>query len=91
MIKRTPLEIPPPVACSFMADAKAYYAEDNPLKDDEIAVRQVRALKEHRRPRDLKMRLVDVKKSFRIGARRRLGVNAAMVASVSAAQRNRMA
>ena len=27
MIKRTPLEIPPPVARSFMSDMKAYHAE----------------------------------------------------------------
>jgi hypothetical protein len=55
-----------------MADMKAYNAEDNPLKRDEIAARQVRVLNERRRPRDLKMRLVDVKKPFRVGARRRL-------------------
>ena len=28
MIKRTPLEIPPPVARSFMSDMKAYHAEN---------------------------------------------------------------
>ena len=28
MIKRTPLQIPPPVARSFMSDMKAYRAED---------------------------------------------------------------
>ena len=62
MIKRTPLEIPPPVAGSFMADM--YHAEDNPLKRDEIAARP--ALNEHRRSRDLKMRLVDVKNLFEL-------------------------
>ena len=60
------MEIPPPVAGSFMADMKAYYAEDNPLKRDEIAAPQVRALNEHRRSRDLKMRLVDVKNLFEL-------------------------
>ena len=34
MIKRTPSEIPPPVARSFMSDMKAYHAEDNPLRRD---------------------------------------------------------
>ena len=51
---------------SFMADMKAYHAEDNPLKRDEIAARQVRVLNERRRPRDLKMRLVDVKNLFEL-------------------------
>ena len=58
------MEIPPPVAGSFMADM--YHAEDNPLKRDEIAAPQVRALNEHRRSRDLKMRLVDVKNLFEL-------------------------
>jgi hypothetical protein len=49
-----------------MADMKTYHAEDNPLKRDEIAARQVRVLNERRRPRDLKMRLVDVKNLFEL-------------------------
>jgi hypothetical protein len=44
----------------------AYHAEDNPLKRDEIAARQVRALNEHRRPRDPKVRLADVKRLFEL-------------------------
>ena len=66
IVHGTPLEIPLPVAGSFMADMKAYHAEDNPLKRDEIAARQIRALNEHRRSRDLKMRLVDVKNLFEL-------------------------
>jgi hypothetical protein len=37
MIKPDPLELPPAVARSFMADLKAYYAEANAIKRDEIA------------------------------------------------------
>jgi hypothetical protein len=48
---------------------KAYYAEVNLVKRDEIAERQVRAFNEHRLPRDLKMRLVDVKNLFELAAR----------------------
>jgi hypothetical protein len=39
---RKPLELPPEVGRSFMADLKAFYAEDNPIKRDEIAARQRR-------------------------------------------------
>jgi hypothetical protein len=43
MIKRAPLDLPPEVARSFMADLRAFHAEPNSIKEDEIAVRQVRA------------------------------------------------
>ena len=40
MIKRTPLEIPPPVARSFMSDMKAYHAEEVQFRADvERAIR----------------------------------------------------
>jgi hypothetical protein len=38
----------------------------NPIERDEIAARQVRALNEHRRPRDPKVRLADVKRLFEL-------------------------
>jgi hypothetical protein len=63
---RKPLELPPEVGRSFMADLKAFFAEDNPIKRDEIAAHQVRALNEHRRPRDPKVRLADVKRLFEL-------------------------
>jgi hypothetical protein len=49
---------------SFMSDMKAHHAEDNALRCDEIAERQVRALNEYRPPRDPKVRLADVKGIF---------------------------
>jgi hypothetical protein len=66
MIKRGPLELPPAVARSFMADLKAYFAETNGHKRDEIASRQVYALNNNRRPRDPKVRLSDVKQLFEL-------------------------
>jgi hypothetical protein len=64
MINRAPLEIPQGVARGFMADLRAFHAEPNSIKKDEIAARQVRALNEHCRPRDPKVRLDDVKRLF---------------------------
>jgi hypothetical protein len=54
MIKRAPLEIPPAVACQFMADLQAYYAEDDAVKRDEIVGRQLQALRQYQRPREKK-------------------------------------
>jgi hypothetical protein len=66
MIKRAPLEIPPAVACQFMADLQAYYAEDDAVKRDEIVGRQLQALRQYQRPREKKFRLVDVKRLFKL-------------------------
>jgi hypothetical protein len=43
---------------------RAFFAERNQIKRDEIALRQVRALREHQRPRDPKLRLADVMELF---------------------------
>jgi hypothetical protein len=48
---------PPPVS--------AYFAEENPIKRDGTAVRQLHALKEHQGPREKSLRLSDVKQMFR--------------------------
>ena len=61
---RKPPELPPDVAHAFVEDMRAYFAEDNPIKRDGIAVRQLRALREHQGPREKKLRLSDVKKMF---------------------------
>lgn len=58
---RKPLELPPDVARAFADDMHAYFAEENPIKRDGIAVRQLRALREHQRPGEKKLRLSDVK------------------------------
>jgi hypothetical protein len=64
MVIRKPLELPPDVAHAFVEDMRAYFAEDNPIARDGIAVRQLRALREHQGPRDKKLRLSDVKAMF---------------------------
>jgi hypothetical protein len=40
---------------------KAFFAEEDGHKQDAIAVRQLRALREHYGPREKKLRLSDVK------------------------------
>src|SRR3984957_21286181 len=64
MMIRKPLDLPPAVARAFGEDMRAYFAEENPIKRDGIAVRQLRALREHQGPRDKKLRLSDVKEMF---------------------------
>jgi hypothetical protein len=61
---RKPLDLPPAVARAFVEDMKAYFAEENPIKREGIAVRQIRALREHQGPREKKLRLSDVKEMF---------------------------
>ncbi len=63
MIKMN-MNLPPEVARRFVEDMEAFHAETNPLKRDEIALRQLHALREHRRPRDPKLRLFEVKELF---------------------------
>jgi hypothetical protein len=58
------LELPVAVAKAFVRDKRAYFAERNELKRDEIAARQLYALNQQRRPRDKKLRLADVKAMF---------------------------
>lgn len=64
MIARKPLDLPPDVARAFVDDMRAYFAEENPIKRDGIAVRQLRALREHQGPREKPLRLTDVKVMF---------------------------
>ena len=64
MIKRAPLELPPAVARSFIKDLRAFHAEPNAIKRDEIAARQLHALRAYQGPRERKLRLSDVKDMF---------------------------
>ena len=64
MIARKPLDLPPDVARAFVDDMRAYFDEENPIKREGIAVRQLRALREHQGPREKKLRLSDVKAMF---------------------------
>jgi hypothetical protein len=61
---RKPLDLPPAVARAFVEDMRASFAEENHIKRDGIAVRQLRALREHQGPREKKLRLSDVKEMF---------------------------
>jgi hypothetical protein len=56
-----PLELPLAIARRFVQDLRAYHCEKNPLKQDEIAIHQLRALQEHY---DGKLRLSDIKRLF---------------------------
>jgi hypothetical protein len=58
------VELPPEVARRFVADMEAFFAEPRAIKRDEIAARQLHALREHRKPRDPRLRLSDVKELF---------------------------
>jgi hypothetical protein len=58
------MNLPPEVARRRVEDMEEYFAELNPLKRDGIALRQLHALREHRKPRDSKLRLSEVKQLF---------------------------
>jgi hypothetical protein len=51
------MNLPPDIARRFVEDMEAFYAEPNAIKQDEIAARQLHILREHRKPRDPKLRL----------------------------------
>ena len=59
---RKPLELPPDVAKAFMRDMRAFFAEQDKTKADEIAARQLHSLKQHYAG---KLRLSEVKQMFR--------------------------
>ncbi|WP_316172387.1 hypothetical protein [Bradyrhizobium sp. SZCCHNRI2049] len=61
---RPPLDLPPAVARAFMADLAAYRAAATGFDKDAIAARQLRALREHLRPSDGRLRLTDVRELF---------------------------
>jgi hypothetical protein len=64
MVIRKPLDLPPAVAHAFIKDIKAYFAEEDRHKRDEIALRQLHALREHQGPREQALGLSDVKAMF---------------------------
>jgi hypothetical protein len=61
---RLPLDLPPDVARAFMDDLKAYVAATTGLAKDEIAARQLRALREYLRPSDGRLRVAEVRALF---------------------------
>lgn len=42
-----PIELPPAVARRFVEDMRAYFSESNSIKHDEIAARQLHALRHY--------------------------------------------
>ena len=64
VVRRNPLDLPPDVVRAFLKDMKAFFAEDDRLKRDAIAVRQLHALKEHQGPREKPLRLSDIREMF---------------------------
>jgi hypothetical protein len=58
------LELPAAVARAFVEDMRAYFTEENQIKRDGIAVRQLHALNQHQGPREKPLRLSDVKRVF---------------------------
>ncbi len=58
------LDLPTAVAREFVKDMRAYFAEKNAIKRDEIAIRQLTALNEYLGRRDRPLRVTDIKEMF---------------------------
>ena len=59
-----PIDLPPEVARRFMEDLRAFFAEKNTIKRDEIAIRQLVALNEYLGRREKPLRVSDVREMF---------------------------
>jgi hypothetical protein len=64
MMARKSLELPPKVAKAFLADLRAFHAEPNAIKRDEIAARQAWLLNQHLKPSNKELQTNDVKDMF---------------------------
>jgi DNA topoisomerase IB len=60
---RKPLDLPPAAARAFVKDMRAFHAAATGFEKDEIAARQLHALREQQRPGE-KLRLIDVHEMF---------------------------
>ena len=58
---RKPIELPPAVARRFVEDMRAFFTETSSIKKDEIAARQLHALRQHYAG---KLKLTDVREMF---------------------------
>jgi hypothetical protein len=63
-MSRKPLDVPGHVAKAFLADLRAFHAEADALKRDEIAARQAWLLNQHLKPNSRELRTDDVKDMF---------------------------
>ena len=61
---RKPVELPPGLARRFVVDMRAWFAETNLIKRDEIAARQLHVLSKLQGAQDRKLRLTDVARMF---------------------------
>jgi hypothetical protein len=59
------IELPPAVARRLLEDMRAYLGEKNPIKRDEIAGRQMHALRQYQGPREKPVRIPDLMEMFR--------------------------
>ena len=64
MVSRKPLELPPVIARAFVKDVRAFFAEENVHKRDEIAARQLSALNAYRGRQEKPLRLSDIETMF---------------------------
>jgi hypothetical protein len=70
MVRRLPVFspcrviLPPSAVASFVRDMRAFLAESNDTKRDEIAARQLDVLEKFRLPQERDLRLSDVKEMF---------------------------
>ena len=70
MVRRLPIFrpcrviLPPSAVASFVRDMRAFLAESNDIKRDEIAARQLDVLEKFRLPQERDLRLSDVKEMF---------------------------
>ena len=65
MMSHKPLELPPAIARAFVKDMRAFFAEEDKHKQDEIAARQLSVLNQYRGRREDPLRLSDIKEMFR--------------------------
>jgi hypothetical protein len=63
-MSKKPLDLPMQVANAFVKNMRAFHAEPNAIKRDEIAARQLHALREYNPPRAKKLRVTDVIEMF---------------------------
>ena len=56
--------LPPSAVASFVRDMRAFLAESNDTKRDEIAARQLDVLEKFRLPQERDLRLSDVREMF---------------------------
>ena len=63
-LRSMPQELPPDLARRFFKDFRLFLAEENAVRRDGIAARQLQVLRRYQGSRKKKLRLSDVKKMF---------------------------